>query len=33
MSRQIDKSSFALKWDVDEERYYETGVSRGVLYV
>lgn len=33
MGKQIDKSSFALKWDVDEERYYETGVSRGVLYV
>lgn len=33
MSRQIDKSSFNLKWDVEAERFYETGVSRGVLYV
>lgn len=33
MGKQINKSSFALKWDKDEERYYETGVSRGVLYV
>lgn len=29
---KIDKSSYALQWDVDEERTYETGVSRGVLY-
>lgn len=28
----IDKTSYALKWDVDTERIYETGVSRGVLY-
>lgn len=29
---KIDKSSYALQWDVDNERFYETGVSRGVLY-
>lgn len=29
---KIDKSSYALQWDIDEERTYETGVSRGVLY-
>lgn len=30
---KIDKTSYALNWDKDEDRLYETGVSRGVLYV